>query len=156
MRPPARCPNAFIDRLFGAVLQIFFIDREDRSCLDLNARDDAGPSALVDNLHVIGARGRIRDFQAFVVIDRMILVVVGLVPAPLVLAGRRKLQRRDCIGRQVPELGILCRRACWNEYQNKSYQSRRLAHRLLLPGMLRLHPLAQALPLDARRTTGRG
>ena len=44
-------------------------------------------------------------------IDGMIPIVVGLVAAPIVLAGRGKLQRSDRIGRQVPELGVLCRRA---------------------------------------------
>jgi hypothetical protein len=36
-------------------------------------------------------------------IDSVISIVVGLVRAPIVLAGRRKLQRSDGVGRQVPE-----------------------------------------------------
>ena len=53
---------------------------------------DAGPSALVDKFDIVSAGFRVGNFQAFIVIDGVIAIIVGLVTAPLILAGRRKLQ----------------------------------------------------------------
>jgi hypothetical protein len=78
--------------LFGAALQLFLVDREDRARLDLNVRNDAGASALVDKLDVVGASFRVGNFQAFIVIDGMVAIIVGLIAAPLILAWRLKLQ----------------------------------------------------------------
>jgi hypothetical protein len=99
--------------LFGAVLQRPFLDGKDPARLDLDIGDNAGSPALVDKPDVIEAGGRVGDLQTLVVIDGMIPVVVGLVAAPVALAGRRKLQRGDGIGRQVPEPRVLCRCAQW-------------------------------------------
>ena len=78
--------------LFGAALQFLFVDRKHRAGLDLNIRNDTGPPALIDKFDVVDARFGVGDFQAFVMIDGVIVIIVGLVAAPLVLAGRRKLQ----------------------------------------------------------------
>src|SRR5437763_6169674 len=95
--------------LFGAALQLFLLDREDRAHFDLNIRDDAGPSALVDKFDVVDTGRGVGNLQPLVMIDRMIAIVIGLIAAPLILAGWRKLRRRSGIGGQVPELGVLCR-----------------------------------------------
>jgi hypothetical protein len=78
--------------LFGAALKLFLFDGEDRTGLDLNVGNNTGPSALVDKSDVVRSGFRVGNFQAFIVIDRVIAIIVSLVAAPLILAGRRKLQ----------------------------------------------------------------
>src|SRR5207245_11237532 len=93
----------------------------------------AGPPALVDEFDVVDTGGGVGDFQPLVMIDRMIAVVVGLIAAPLVLARRRKLQRSNSVSGQVPELGVLCRGAQWNEGKRVGYQGCRFGNSSLLP-----------------------
>src|SRR6516162_4096098 len=119
--------------LLATASQVLLFDREDRSRLDLNVRDGAGSAALVGKLDIIHARRRVGDLQSFVVVDGVVAIVVGLLPSPLVLAGRRKLQRCDCVRGQVPELGVVCPRAFWRECENERNQNRRPGHFASLP-----------------------
>ena len=76
--------------------------------------------------------------ETFIVIDGTVAIIVGLVAAPFILAGRRKLQRCNRIGGQVPELGVLGQSIRWNECWNESRHNSRLedshlGHVALLP-----------------------
>src|SRR6185437_11676297 len=112
--------SACAELLLGAALQFLFLDRKNRAGLDLNVRNDTGPPALIDKFDVVGTCLGVGDFQALVMIDGVIAIIVGLVAVPLVFARQRKLQRGDCVGGQVPESCVLCRSSGRDQRQHEN------------------------------------
>src|SRR5262249_30069005 len=75
--------------LVRTLRQLLLLDGEDRAGLDLHVAYDALAAAHVRELDVVTAGLEAGDAQALVVIDLAVTVVLALVGAPFVLAGRR-------------------------------------------------------------------
>src|SRR5215211_6379597 len=115
----------------GTVGQLLLLDREHRRRLDLDVPDDTDAAANIGELSVIAAGLDAGDAQTLVVIDLAVTIVLALVRAPLVLAGRREIEFLHGIGGQVPEAdaaAILRGRGGTDQQEKRSTES--YAHRL--------------------------
>src|SRR5215470_10554087 len=72
--------------------QLLLLDGEDGAGLDLNVAHDALAAAHVGELDIVAAGLDAGDAQALVVIDLAVAVILALVGAPFVLAGRRQVK----------------------------------------------------------------
>src|SRR5690242_1888097 len=106
-----------------AVRELLLLDGENGAGLHIDVSHDAGTAGLVSKLHVIASRVDARDAQALVVVDRAVAIVLVLVGVPGIAPGRRELQARDCIEREIPEsngLLALRHRLRAREYEGKA------------------------------------
>src|ERR1700720_4471811 len=83
--------------------QLLVVDRKDLAYLDLDALDQAGASLLVRELDVIGARRHSGDVEPLVGVGNAVLVVLGLVGAPIRGAGRSQIEFGNPHVGEVPE-----------------------------------------------------
>src|SRR5215475_2757933 len=104
-RPGANLWEVAQRRSTGASGQLFLLDREDFAGLDLDIAHQAGAPADVLELGVIGAGCDAGDAQPLVGIDGAVLVVLALVGTELGTAGRRQIEFRNRVPREIPEAG---------------------------------------------------
>src|SRR5262245_12728063 len=102
-RPGATSWEVAQHRSTGTSGQLFLLDREDFAGLDLDVAHQAGAPAHVLELGVIGAGPDASDAQALVGIDGAVLVVLALIGTELGAAGRRQIEFRNRVPREIPE-----------------------------------------------------
>src|SRR5262245_3707745 len=102
-RPGATLWEVAQRRSTGAGGQLFLLDRKDFAGLDLDVAHQAGASADVLELGIIGAGCDAGDAQPLVGIDRAVLVVLALVGTELDAAGRCQIEFRNRVPGEIPE-----------------------------------------------------
>src|SRR5205823_6997271 len=75
--------------------------------LDLDVAHHANAADLIGELHVVAPGLDARDWQALVVVDGAIAIILALVGTPVVGPRRRHLEGRDRIEGEVPESNAL-------------------------------------------------
>ena len=83
--------------------ELILFNRENAAGFDVDVLDHAFAMLVVAELHVIDARLDAGNLEALVMIDGVVLVVFGLVPAPFAFSCGGQLEAGDRRRRQIPE-----------------------------------------------------
>jgi hypothetical protein len=147
---PGRKRRALFEASPAAVGQLPFFDREHRTILDLDVPHDASAADLIGEPHVVAPWLDARDTQALVVVNCSIPIILALVGAPAVFAGRRHLKTSDRVQREIPKpnaLAILGRNGGAHKSEYDQGKQRAAQPRLLDMGA-RKRPLLAQEPVD--------
>src|ERR1700752_4904226 len=83
--------------------EVLFLDGEDLADLHLEVANETNSPGRILQPCVISPGADAGDSQSFVGIDGPILVILALVIAPIRCSGRRKIEFRKGVQRQIPK-----------------------------------------------------